>query len=98
MTLVGDVGYGSGSAVGGSTSLAVVGAYVLAWELIRVGGDHERAVPAHERAMAEHVRGSREAALSAAMTLIPRSRLGLRGLAQGARLHNSTTADDHPPS
>ncbi|MFE2162898.1 FAD-dependent monooxygenase [Streptomyces lydicus] len=120
VTLVGDAGYCPGPAVGGSTSLAVVGAYVLAGELAREGGDHERAFPAYERAMAEHVRGSRAAALSAAKTLIPTSRLGVRGLAQGARLisalpagpsrallrlttkgarlHNSMTVDDYPPS
>ena len=120
VTLVGDAGYCPGPAVGGSTSLAVVGAYVLAGELARAGGDHERAFPAYERAMAEHVRGSRAAALSAAKTLIPTSRLGVRGLVQGARLisalpagpsrallrltsktarvYNSMTVDDYPPS
>ncbi|MEU9497686.1 FAD-dependent monooxygenase [Streptomyces sp. NPDC048196] len=120
VTLVGDAGYSPGPVVGGSTSLAVVGAYVLAGELARAGGDHELAFPAYERAMAEHVRGSRAAALSAAKTLIPTSRLGVRGLAQGARLisalpagpsrallrlttksarlHNSMTVDDYPPS
>ncbi|WP_225828399.1 FAD-dependent monooxygenase [Streptomyces naphthomycinicus] len=120
VTLVGDAGYCPGPVVGGSTSLAVVGAYVLAGELARAGGDHERAFPAYERALAEHVRGSRAAALSAAKTLIPTSRLGVRGLAQGARLisalpagpgrallrlttksarvHNSMTVDDYPPS
>ncbi|HEY8979513.1 MAG TPA: FAD-dependent oxidoreductase [Streptomyces sp.] len=120
VTLVGDAGYCPGPAVGGSTSLAVVGAYVLAGELARAGGDHERAFPAYERAMAEHVHGSRMAALSAAKTLIPKSRLGVWGLAQGARLisalpagpsrallrltsrtarlHNSMTVDDYPPS
>ncbi|MFC8709809.1 FAD-dependent oxidoreductase [Streptomyces sp. NPDC057197] len=86
VTLVGDAGYCPGPAVGGSTSLAVVGAYVLAGELARAAGDHERAFPAYEHAMAEHVRGSHAAALSAAKTLIPTSRLGVRGLAQGARL------------
>ncbi|EYT81230.1 FAD-dependent oxidoreductase [Streptomyces sp. Tu 6176] len=86
VTLVGDAGYCPGPAVGGSTSLAVVGAYVLAGELARAGGDHERAFPAYEHAMAEHVRGSHAAALSAAKTLIPTSRLGVRALAQGARL------------
>ncbi|WP_435846810.1 hypothetical protein [Streptomyces griseofuscus] len=34
-TLVGDAGYSPGPAVGGSTSLAVLGAYVLAGELAR---------------------------------------------------------------
>ncbi|MQY27066.1 FAD-dependent monooxygenase [Nocardia aurantia] len=92
VTLVGDAGYCPGPAVGGSTTLAVVGAYVLAGELARAGGDHERAFPAYERAMAEHVRGSRAAALSAAKTLIPTSRLGVTGLAQGARLVSALPA------
>ncbi|MEU9591766.1 FAD-dependent monooxygenase [Streptomyces sp. NPDC048219] len=92
VTLVGDAGYCPGPAVGGSTSLAVVGAYVLAGELARAGGDHRRAFPAYERAMAEHVRGSRAVALSAAKTLIPSSRLGVRGLAQGARLISALPA------
>jgi 2-polyprenyl-6-methoxyphenol hydroxylase-like FAD-dependent oxidoreductase len=92
VTLVGDAGYCPGPAVGGSTSLAVVGAYVLAGELARAGGDHERAFPAYERAMAEHLSGSRAVALSAAKTLIPRSRLGVRGLIHGARLVSALPA------
>ncbi|NRQ31892.1 NAD(P)-binding protein [Nonomuraea sp. NN258] len=92
VTLAGDAGYCPGPAVGGSTSLAVVGAYVLAGELARAGGDHERAYPAYQRAMAEHVRGCRAVALSAAKTLIPASRLGVRGLAQGARLISALPA------
>jgi 2-polyprenyl-6-methoxyphenol hydroxylase-like FAD-dependent oxidoreductase len=92
VTLVGDAGYCPGPAVGGSTTLAVVGAYVLAGELARAGGDHERAFPAYERAMARHVRGSRAAALSAAKTLIPASRLGVQGLAHGARLISALPA------
>ncbi|MEV8313533.1 FAD-dependent oxidoreductase [Streptomyces sp. NPDC059900] len=86
VTLVGDAGYCPGPAVGGSTTLAVVGAYVLAGELARAGGDHERAFAAYERAMAESVRRSREVGLSAAKTLIPASRRGVRALAQGSRL------------
>jgi 2-polyprenyl-6-methoxyphenol hydroxylase-like FAD-dependent oxidoreductase len=92
VTLVGDAGYCPGPAVGGSTTLAVVGGYVLAGELARASGDHERAFPAYERAMAEHVRGGRAVALSAAKTLIPTSRLGVRGLAQGARLISALPA------
>jgi len=120
VTLVGDAGYCPGPAVGGSTTLAVIGAYVLAGELARAGGDHERAFPAYERAMADHVHGGRASALSAARTLIPTSRFGVRGLVQGARLvstlpagpsrallrlttktarlYNSMTVDDYPPS
>ncbi|MEV5644873.1 FAD-dependent monooxygenase [Streptomyces flaveolus] len=92
VTLVGDAGYCPGPAVGGSTSLAVLGAYILAGELARAGGDHERAFPAYEHAMAQHVRGSRAVALSAAKTLIPTSRLGVRALAQGARLISALPA------
>ncbi|WP_433710854.1 FAD-dependent monooxygenase [Nocardia sp. CA-084685] len=120
VTLVGDAGYCPGPAVGGSTTLAVVGAYVLAGELARAGGDHERAFPAYERGIAEHVRGSHAVALSAAKTLIPTSRLGVSGLVQAtrlisalpagpsrafvrlatrsARLYNSMTVEDYPPS
>ncbi|MFE5284556.1 FAD-dependent monooxygenase [Nocardia sp. NPDC056611] len=86
VTLVGDAGYCPGPAVGGSTTLAVVGAYVLASELARARGDHERAFAAYERVMTPHIQGSRAAALSAAKTLIPASRLGITGLTQGARL------------
>ncbi|MFJ3791309.1 FAD-dependent monooxygenase [Kitasatospora sp. NPDC090091] len=92
VTLVGDAGYCPGPAVGGSTSLAVVGAYVLAGELARADGDHERAFPAYERTMAPYVSGSRAAALSAAKTLVPTSRLGVRALAQGARLISALPA------
>ena len=92
VTLVGDAGYCPGPAVGGSTSLAVVGAYVLAGELARASGDHERAFPAYERTMAEYVRGSHTAALSAAKTLVPTSRLGVHGLAHGAHLISTLPA------
>ncbi|SDM19921.1 FAD-dependent monooxygenase [Allokutzneria albata] len=86
VTLVGDAGYCPGPAVGGSTSLAVLGAYVLAGELAEARGDHERAFAAYEREMADLVRRSRVFALRAAKTLIPKSRLGVWGLAAGTRL------------
>lgn len=59
VTLVGDAGYCPGPAVGDSTSLAVLGAYVLAGELATAGGDHERGFAAYEREMADIVRRSR---------------------------------------
>ncbi len=49
VTLVGDAGYCPGPAVGGSTSLAVLGAYVLAGELAQAGGDYVRAFAAYEQ-------------------------------------------------
>jgi 2-polyprenyl-6-methoxyphenol hydroxylase-like FAD-dependent oxidoreductase len=92
VTLVGDAGYCPGPAVGGSTSLAVLGAYVLAGELAAAGGDHERAFAAYEREMVEVVRRSRAFAVQAAKTLVPSSRAGVWGLVRAARLVSSLPA------
>jgi 2-polyprenyl-6-methoxyphenol hydroxylase-like FAD-dependent oxidoreductase len=86
VTLVGDAGYCPGPAVGGSTSLAVVGAYVLAGRLAEAGGDHERAFPAYERDLADVVRNSRALALTMAKTIVPRTPFGVRALLGGGRL------------
>jgi len=80
VTLVGDAGYCPGPAVGGSTSLAVVGAYMLAGELAAAGGDHTRAFPAYEREIGDYVRRSRAFAMRAVKQLIPASRGDLRAL------------------
>lgn len=77
VSLVDDAGYCPGPAVGGSTSLAVVGAYVLAGELARARGDHRLAFPAYEAALLDYVRGSRAFALQMSRQLIPQSRTGL---------------------
>ena len=77
VSLVGDAGYCPGPAVGGSTSLAVVGAYVLAGELAIADGDHVRAFAAYERAMADYVRRSRAFAIGAAKRLVPGGRIGV---------------------
>lgn len=92
VTLVGDAGYCPGPAVGGSTSLAVLGAYVLAGELAEAGGDHTRAFPAYEREMADLVRRSRAFARGAARTIVPASGLGVWGLVNGARLVSALPA------
>ncbi|QFZ18175.1 FAD-dependent monooxygenase [Saccharothrix syringae] len=85
VTLVGDAGYCPGPAVGGSTSLAVVGAYTLAGELAAARDDHERAFRSYEARMGEYVRGSRELALGAAKRLVPASKRDLWVLRQGIR-------------
>ncbi|KDN18656.1 FAD-dependent monooxygenase [Amycolatopsis rifamycinica] len=92
VTLVGDAGYCPGPAVGGSTSLAVLGAYVLAGELAAANGDHERAFAAYEREMGELVRRSRAFAVGAARSLIPSSRAGVWALAHGGRLISALPA------
>ena len=92
VTLVGDAGYCPGPAVGGSTSLAILGAYVLAGELAAAGGDYERAFAACEREMAELVQSSRAFAVGVAKTLIPSSRTGVWALARGGQLISSLPA------
>ena len=86
VTLAGDAGYCPGPAVGGSTSLAVLGAYVLAGELARADGDHLRAFAAYELQMREPVHRSRAFARGAARGIIPGSRLGVWALTRGAQL------------
>ncbi|GAS94321.1 FAD-dependent oxidoreductase [Mycolicibacterium canariasense] len=86
VTLVGDAGYCPGPAVGGSTSLAVYGAYVLADALAKAGGDHVAAFAAYERTMAAPVAGARKLARVNAKTVVPGSRLGVRALIGVAQL------------
>lgn len=86
VTLVGDAGYCPGPAVGGSTSLAVYGAYVLACELARAGGDHTAAFAAYERTMMPSVLGSRKLARVNAKAVVAGSRIGVMGLIGIGRL------------
>ncbi|MCV7258416.1 FAD-dependent monooxygenase [Mycobacterium shimoidei] len=86
VTLVGDAGYCPGPAVGGSTSLAVIGAYILASELARADGDHVEAFAAYEHQMREPVRRSRAFARRAAKTVVPGSRAALWAVTRGAQL------------
>jgi 2-polyprenyl-6-methoxyphenol hydroxylase-like FAD-dependent oxidoreductase len=85
ITLVGDAGYCPGPAVGGSTSLAVYGAYVLAAALAEAGGDHSAAFAAYERMMLPTVLGSRSLARFNAKTVVPGSRWRVNVLVGVAR-------------
>ncbi|MGZ6779677.1 MAG: FAD-dependent monooxygenase [Mycobacterium sp.] len=85
VTLVGDAGYCPGPAVGGSTSLAVYGAYVLAGEIAKAGGDHAAAFAGYEGTMMPSVHGSRSLAIANAKTIVPGSRWGVRALIGVAR-------------
>jgi 2-polyprenyl-6-methoxyphenol hydroxylase-like FAD-dependent oxidoreductase len=53
--LVGDAGYGPSPASGQGTSLALVGAYVLAGELAAAAGDHRTAFARYEEEMRDFV-------------------------------------------
>src|SRR6202041_2894294 len=92
VTLVGDAGYCPGPAVGGSTSLAVLGAYVLAGELTQARGDHVRAFAAYQHEMAGKVSRSRVFARGAAKTLLPGSAAGVWAVTRGAQLVSSLPA------
>jgi 2-polyprenyl-6-methoxyphenol hydroxylase-like FAD-dependent oxidoreductase len=70
VTLVGDAGYSPGPAVGGGTSVAVVGAYLVA-DALRSTVDPVRAFDRYENAIREVVTRSRRAAPTTMKTLIP---------------------------
>jgi 2-polyprenyl-6-methoxyphenol hydroxylase-like FAD-dependent oxidoreductase len=86
VTLVGDAGYCPGPAVGGSTSLAVIGAYVLAGELERAGGDYTAAFGTYEKVMQPAVIGARALARGMAKGILPSSQLGVRALIGAGQL------------
>jgi 2-polyprenyl-6-methoxyphenol hydroxylase-like FAD-dependent oxidoreductase len=74
VTLVGDAGYSPGPAVGGGTTIAAVGAYVLAHHL-STNPDPAVAFRAYEAEMRPHALRSRALAPTAMKTLVPRTRL-----------------------
>lgn len=86
VALVGDAGYCPGPAVGGGTSLAIIGAYRLVSELVRAGGDHARAFGAYQRALDPVVRHSRMVGPESMNLVIPRSQSQIWLLAQAMRM------------
>ncbi|MFI6905315.1 FAD-dependent monooxygenase [Nonomuraea sp. NPDC050394] len=89
VVLVGDAGLSPGPAIGASTSLAMVSAYVLAGQLAAAGGDHTQAFAAYQAELQEFVRRSRAFANGMAKTLLPSHRLGLTLLVNGTELATS---------
>ncbi|MFI7638300.1 FAD-dependent monooxygenase [Nonomuraea sp. NPDC049400] len=86
VSLVGDAAYCPGPAVGASTSMAVIGAYVLAGELAAAGGDHTAAFPAYEREMADYVEKARGYAARMVKQVIPGTPAQVWAGAQALRL------------
>jgi 2-polyprenyl-6-methoxyphenol hydroxylase-like FAD-dependent oxidoreductase len=86
VALVGDAGYSPAPAVGGGTSLAVVGAYQLASELAAAGGDHVAAFSFYEKAMRPIVQRSRTIGPSVISAIIPKSWAQIWLIAQAMRL------------
>jgi len=86
VTLVGDAGYSPGPAVGGGTSIAMVGAYVLAQELARAGRDHRAGLHAYGDRMEDLVARARDIGPTVMSTLIPRTAVQVRLLPEVVRL------------
>jgi 2-polyprenyl-6-methoxyphenol hydroxylase-like FAD-dependent oxidoreductase len=75
VVLLGDAAYGN--TLGGfGTGLAIVGAYVLAGELLRTDGDHRVAYARYEAGFRGYAKVSQR--VNAGRLLVPRTRLGMR--------------------
>ncbi|MEO3868299.1 FAD-dependent monooxygenase [Nonomuraea sp. B12E4] len=64
VALLGDAGYCGSPLSGQGTTMAMVGAYVLAGELKAAGGDHAAAFTAYERELRTYVRANQEVAIT----------------------------------
>lgn len=78
VTLVGDAGYSPGPAVGGGTSIAMIGAYVLAQELAQAGQNYHTGLLTYQERMRELATKARKIGTSTMSTLIPRTGIGVR--------------------
>ena len=78
VALVGDAGYCATPLTGLGTSLALVGAYVLAGELAAAGGDHGTAFARYESLMRPYVQQAQKLPPGGASGFAPRSRLAIR--------------------
>ena len=74
VVLLGDAGYCPSPMSGMGTSLALVGAYVLAGELATSGGDYQRAYARYQSQLREAVRQAQKFASGAHRFLLPASR------------------------
>jgi 2-polyprenyl-6-methoxyphenol hydroxylase-like FAD-dependent oxidoreductase len=86
VTLVGDAGCSPGPAVGGGTSIAMVGAYVLAQELGRAGRNYQIGLRVYEDRMRELAAKARSIGPTTMSTLIPRTGIQVRLIPELLRL------------
>lgn len=73
IVLLGDAGYCPSPASGQGTSMALVGAYVLAGELAMADGDHQLAFPGYERNMRGYILKNQELAEKVLKDMLPAS-------------------------
>ncbi|WP_448810766.1 FAD-dependent monooxygenase [Agromyces bauzanensis] len=91
IVLVGDAAHSPSPLTGMGTSLALVGAYVLAGELTRAAGDHRIAFARYEQVMRDYVRRGQQLPPGGVDGFLPRTRLAI-----GAR-NASMRAMTSPP-
>jgi len=84
VALLGDSVFGG--SVGMGTSMAIVGAYILAGELAAARGDHAVAFAGYQSRMADYVRQCCKPMPGGRKGMLPASRLGLRVRNAGTRL------------
>ncbi|MFB6805308.1 FAD-dependent monooxygenase [Streptomyces sp. NPDC056387] len=78
VVLLGDAGYCATPLTGLGTSLALVGAYVLAGELAAAGGDHHIAFGRYDEVMRPYVSQAQQLPPGGASGYAPAGRLGIR--------------------
>ncbi|WP_399881715.1 FAD-dependent monooxygenase [Streptomyces sp. BBFR51] len=78
VALLGDAGYCATPLTGLGTSLALVGAYVLAGELAAAGGDHRIAFRRYDEVMRPYVSQAQQLPPAGASGFAPSGRLGIR--------------------
>ncbi|WP_328707447.1 FAD-dependent monooxygenase [Streptomyces sp. HF10] len=78
VALLGDAGYCATPLTGLGTSLALVGAYVLAGELATAGGDHRSALRRYDEVMRPYVGQAQQLPPGGAAGYAPSGRLGIR--------------------
>lgn len=78
VALLGDAGYCPSPLSGQGSSLAMVGAHVLAAELREADGDHHIAFARYEATMRDYVTRNQRIAPDGAKILVPKTRSGLR--------------------
>ena len=77
VTLVGDAAFCVSFLAGQGTALAMVGAYILAGELYRAGGDYARAFSKYQELFAPFVHRKQDAALNMGGLFAPKSKTAL---------------------
>lgn len=77
IALVGDAGAAPSLLAGQGSGLAMIEAYVLAYELHEAQGDHRAAFAGYQRRLAQLVRGKQDAATRMGAAFAPRNRMQL---------------------